>query len=225
MKFNVLSVDLGGSSMDQTSIGISSITPSTQKISEVSGDYDRAEYVQYGPPYRYDVRHLERLPLGTNTPEVAGIVKAIIEKLPGITPVIIDVTAAGRTGIEPFLQLGLSCIAVAITGGSAPVTGDQFLRVSKSDLIGNIRVAFESGSMKIARSLPEAETLIRELMAFKMKPNISTHAGDSEEWREGPSDDLVFAVALSCFGGRWLCERSGPLLVDRQEPDFRISPV
>jgi hypothetical protein len=40
------------------------------------------------------------------------------------------------------------------------------------------------------------------MMAFRMKPKISPWSGDMEEWREGKSDDLVFAVALSCFGGR-----------------------
>lgn len=225
MKINVIGVDIGGSGMDQTAIAISTITPTLSQFTEQSRYYDRLEYVQYGPPYQYEVRHLERLPLGTNTPEAALIVKEMTQKIQGNMPVLVDVTASGRTGIEPFLQAGLSCIAVTITGGDSISADGLFIRTPKRDLIGNLKIAFETGEMRIARSLPDAEILIRELMAFRMKPNISTYAGDIEEWREGKSDDLVFAVALSCFGGRWLFERSGPILINREEMDYQISPV
>lgn len=222
VKINVVGVDLGGGGMDKTALAVSTITPTESRFKLYPSFSEWLEFARYGPSYLYEVRHLERLPLGTNTPEIAQIVQKTISNLPGDTPILIDITATGRTGIEPFLQIGLSCLAVTITGGDTTTSEGWHIRTPKRDLIGNLKIAFEVGEMKIARGLPDADTLIRELMAFKMKPKISTWSGDMEEWREGTSDDLVFAVALSCFGGRWLCESSGPVLIDQQIEEYQI---
>lgn len=223
--FNVLGVDLGGGGMDQAALSVVSITPTETRFTLQSGYFEYSEYSRYGPPYQYQVRHLERLHIGTSTQETAERVKKIVQVLPGNTPVMIDITASGRTGTEPFIHAGISCLAVTITGGDTITREGSYFRVPKRDLIGNLKIAFETGEMKIARGLPDSDTMIRELMAFKMKPNISTRACDMEEWREGRSDDLVFAVALSCFGGRWICENSGPMMINQREEEYQISPV
>jgi hypothetical protein len=224
ISLNVVGVDMG-SGMDLTALSVVSITPTETRFTVQSGYYEYSEFSRYGPPYQYNVRHLERLQIGTSTPETAVRVKKIIQVLSGNTPVIIDITATGRTGIEPFIKSGLSCMAVTITGGDTTTRSGNYLRIPKRDLIGNLKISFETGQMKIARTLPDSDTLIRELMAFKMKPNISTRAGDMEEWREGTHDDLVFAVALSCFAGRYLCETAGPVLISSSEEKYQISPV
>ncbi len=53
---------------------------------------------------------------------------------------------------------------------------------------------------KVAEALPEAPTLIQEVLAFKVK--ITANAHDTyEAWREGVHDDLVLSVAMAAWFG------------------------
>jgi hypothetical protein len=58
---------------------------------------------------------------------------------------------------------------------------------------------FQTSRLKIAAELPEAKTLINELLNFKVKINVKTAHDSYEAWREGVHDDLVLAVALSVW--------------------------
>jgi hypothetical protein len=53
--------------------------------------------------------------------------------------------------------------------------------------------------LKIAQDLEEGETLVQELLGMERR---STAAGREQygTWRAGAHDDLVFAVALACWG-------------------------
>ncbi len=53
--------------------------------------------------------------------------------------------------------------------------------------------------LKIAEGLPLADILTRELLAFRVKINLSTGHDSYEAWRERDHDDLVLAVALACY--------------------------
>jgi hypothetical protein len=69
--------------------------------------------------------------------------------------------------------------------------------------------------LAIARELPEAAVLAKELLAFKVK---ITAAGNEtfESWRERDKDDLVLAVALAC----WWAERRPVPVNDGVEAAF-----
>ena len=60
------------------------------------------------------------------------------------------------------------------------------------------RGVFCSGRLRIAAALPEADTLVRELLAFQVKITAAAH-DTYGAWREGTHDDLVLAVALACW--------------------------
>ena len=45
------------------------------------------------------------------------------------------------------------------------------------------------------------DVLVKELLNFRVKINISTAHDSYEAWREGDHDDLVLSVALSCWSG------------------------
>ena len=64
----------------------------------------------------------------------------------------------------------------------------------------------QNGQLKIAEGLSLRETLVKELLNFRVKINISTAHDSYEAWREGDHDDLVLSVALGCWAG----ERARP---------------
>jgi len=64
-----------------------------------------------------------------------------------------------------------------------------------------VQVALQTDKLKIANSLPEAATLVRELQDFEIK--ITDAANDTYgAWRVGAHDDLVLAVAMALYIGR-----------------------
>jgi hypothetical protein len=91
--------------------------------------------------------------------------------------------------------------AITITGGEtvSRETRNRF-RVAKRELVGCLQVLLQTGRLKIASALPEAELLVKELLAFQVK--ITSNAHDTYgAWREGAHDDLVLALALATWYG------------------------
>ena len=65
-----------------------------------------------------------------------------------------------------------------------------------------MQVMLQARRLKVAPSLPEAATLVRELTTFQVK--ITPAANEVfGAWREGQHDDLVLAVAIAI----WQAER------------------
>jgi hypothetical protein len=63
--------------------------------------------------------------------------------------------------------------------------------------------------LKVARNLPEAELLARELLNFQVKITATAH-DTYGAWREGTHDDLVLAVALVCW---WVGNAPPPVML------------
>ena len=91
---------------------------------------------------------------------------------------------------------------MTITGGErehshSGASGMEW-NVPKQDLIAGVQVLLERGELKIARSLKESGTLVRELM------DVRAVAGRSGRMKMGANgygqhDDLVIALALACW--------------------------
>ncbi len=71
----------------------------------------------------------------------------------------------------------------------------------KRDLISAPLVLMQNDQLKIADALELKDTLVKELLNFRVKINISTAHDSYEAWREGDHDDLVLSVALGCWAG------------------------
>lgn len=148
------------------------------------------------------VRHLERLPLGTPYPDQVQRLKRIFEQVNSgdeRAKVIVDYTGVGRAVVDLIKNGGMKPVALTITGGNEPTKDGMNWHIPKRDLISSLIVAFQTGQVKIAKSLPEAETLTRELMNFKLKVNLQTGHDSYEAWREGIHDDLVLSVAMAVY--------------------------
>ena len=66
-----------------------------------------------------------------------------------------------------------------------------------------LQMMLQARRIKVAPSLPEAATLVRELTTFQVK--ITPAANEVfGAWREGQHDDLVLAVAIAV----WQAERA-----------------
>ena len=149
-------------------------------------------------PPELQIRYLHRFPLATPYPKVVTQVMKVFNSL-NDRALVIDATGVGRPVVDLFKEEGIYPIEVLIHGGDS-TTSDRFLyRVPKRDLISTLTVAFQTGKLKIASSIPEAKTLIDELVNFKVKINVKTAHDSYEAWREGQHDDLVLSVALACW--------------------------
>jgi hypothetical protein len=151
---------------------------------------------------RYDLRHLERFPLGVDYPSLVAGVGAIMRREPlasGATTLAIDHTGVGRPVVDMFLRARLPCTIVPITihGGDTAHREGLAWSVPKRDLIAAVQVLLQTARLRVAPSLPEAATLTRELADYRVKISASGH--DSYDAREGQHDDLVLAVALACW--------------------------
>lgn len=150
---------------------------------------------------------------------IAGTKDEYEVKRPGILEeaiIVIDGTGVGREVADLYMQahrlgrLGRWWPrAVVITGGRE--TTDQI--VPKRELVGKMQTLLQSGRLKVADSLPQAELLRKEMLEFKVKMT-PTGQETYESARERGHDDLVIAVALACWyrhsttEPRWLPEEA-----------------
>lgn len=71
-------------------------------------------------------------------------------------------------------------------------------RVPKKDLVSVTQVLLQTGRLKIARALPHAELLARELVNFRSR--LAAQTVESQlDWRERANDDLVLALAIAAW--------------------------
>jgi hypothetical protein len=159
----------------------------------------------------YEVRHLERIPLRTPYTEVAQRVKALMETPPlaGNAELAVDATGVGLAVTDHLRDKGLGFKRVIITSGEKETRDGHTYRVPKKDLIARTQVLLEKGHrrLRIAPSLPEAKTLVEELLNYRYR---ITDAGNDTygPWRDGQHDDLLLAVCLAV----WAADRRSPLV-------------
>jgi hypothetical protein len=156
-----------------------------------------------GAETSYDVRHLERMPLGTPYPAVVARVTDLMRTPPldRQGSLIVDATGVGRAVVDLFAAAQLYYTAVTITGGNEAIkTAGGEWHVPKRDVVGAAQVLLQTKRLRFAESLPELPTLLRELQDFKVKITAAAH-DTYGAWREGSQDDLVFALCLALWGG------------------------
>jgi hypothetical protein len=78
------------------------------------------------------------------------------------------------------------------------------LYIPKRELVAEVAIKLQTGRIKIAPTLAEAEILKEELKNFKCEISSSGYDtyGAGDDWRVGNHDDLVLATALALSGER-----------------------
>jgi hypothetical protein len=155
----------------------------------------------------YAVRHLERLPPGTSYTEVAEVMKTRFADAPLTgTSLGVDLTAVGQPVLNLLRKahIGATIRPITITGGNEAHMDEQGAwSVPKKELVSTLQVLLQARRLKVAPALPEAATLVQELINFKSRVTVS--AQDSlDAWRDNPCDDLVLAIAIAA----WIGERA-----------------
>src|SRR5262249_58332221 len=128
----------------------------------------------------------------------------------------VDATGVGRAVVDLFRQAKLPARLkpITITAGHSATFAEDGWHAPKKDLVAIMQSLLQGWRLRIAGRLPEAETLKRELAAFRVKV---TPAGNEtfEAWRTRDHDDLVFAVALPL----WYAARG------RQKASIRVEDI
>ena len=160
----------------------------------------------------WEVPHLERLPLGTSYVDAVAHVAALVTR-PEVEGayLVVDQTGVGAAVCD-LLRARLPqdnrnrLRPITLTSGTKPTNdGREGYNVPKRDVVGVLQVLLESKRLSIARELPLADTLVREMLSFQTK--ITTSAKETfGAWREGQHDDLVLALGI----GLWLGENVRP---------------
>jgi hypothetical protein len=189
-------VDLG-QSRDFTAIAV-------VERQELSGEWDPAAYTcQKRTALR--LRFLERVELGTPYPDVVERVVQIVRSrdLAGRCQLVVDGTGVGRPVVDLLRQAKPGCpiMPAVITSGQRETRIDGYYGIPKRDLMVGLQVLLQQGELQIAAGLKYGAALAAEMAAMEVKV---TSAGREQfgAWREGTHDDLVFAVALACWGSK-----------------------
>jgi hypothetical protein len=180
------------------------------------------------PPARrrpgYALRHLRRFPLGTPYAEVVNEVRGLLRMppLPGAF-LVVDQTGVGQAVVALLAdelrgQVTCTFCPVSLTTGHEVSIGENgSVYVPKKELVSVLQVLLQLRRLQVARTLPDALLLVKELEHFRVK--VTTARTETfESWREGKNDDLVFAVALAA----WVAEQAGPL---QPEPTDQRGPI
>ncbi len=149
---------------------------------------------------RFDVRHLQRLPLGLSYIEQVNQIGMLLARPPlsmGCT-FAIDETGVGRPVGDLFEQSGLAPFRVTITAGDAQsAKGNNRWSVPKGMLISALDARLHTGELRFAARLTEAGALADELKDFRR--TVSAAGRYSYSARVGKHDDLVLSCAIALF--------------------------
>jgi hypothetical protein len=150
----------------------------------------------------YAVRHLQRFSLRTAYTAIVPAVAAIARSGPlRGAALVVDQTGVGRAVVDMLRRSRIvgQIVPVTITGGHAVTLGQEGARrVPKKEPVTCLQVLLQARRLKIARSLPEAELLAKELENYRVKITAAVNEVFGA-WREGQHDDLVLATALACW--------------------------
>jgi hypothetical protein len=155
------------------------------------------------PPVSYALRHIERLEGGTGYPQIARRLKKLTQELPE-PQLVVDVTGVGKAVMDLLHKQGLSPTSVTITAGGETAEEMGAYRMPKRELVSLAQVILQTERLKIARTVPHADVLVRELQSFRVRQGPGNPPDSYLDWRESENDDLVFALALAL----WSAERS-----------------
>lgn len=194
-----IGIDLG-QRRDPTAISV-------VEVMDIDGDASR---------WRYETRHIERLPLNTLYPAVADRVAEIERNAvqtarrrhlgrfsadPDVFPqTFIDATGA-VPALDFFRERGLDVVPCFFNHGDrrtegADEEGRSQVTVGKGWLVNRLQSLAQSDRLRLPPNHPEAAAMIRELQDYEIK--VDADANDKYgAFKVGTHDDLVTSLGLA----------------------------
>jgi hypothetical protein len=155
-------------------------------------------------PGRLRLRHLERAPLGTPYPDIVERISGVAAsaELAGRCHIVLDATG-NRAIVDLLRRAGLQSVLLPVvaTGARAESQATGYYRVPKHSLILGLQSMLARGVVQIADGLRERPELMCELGQIEMRVSRGGRRRYGC-WRAGEHDDLVFALALACWGAK-----------------------
>jgi hypothetical protein len=152
----------------------------------------------------YDCPYIKRWALGTVYTQIVEDLRWILPSMPRAT-LVLDGTGCGRPVVDMVRKAGLPCtriVPVIITGGATAHYAGGYAHAPKRDLVGAVMSVTHKKRLHIARTLPEAAILQKELRAFTAKITTSGNERFENDWRIAPHDDIILALALALWQDR-----------------------
>lgn len=163
------------------------------------------------PRWHYEVRHMERLPLGTTYPQVAERVERIyhnavqtvrqreIERThqdPSVSiPLFLDATGA-VPALDMFRERGLEVTACFFNHGDRRTETDNQVTIGKAWLVNRLQALAQNDRLHLPAHHPDASAMMRELMDYEIK--IDQNANDRYgAFKTGTHDDMVTSLGLA----------------------------
>jgi hypothetical protein len=202
----VVGVDLG-KSVDSTAISIMHHT--VKGTDKWNVNHARQNWTEEAVQ-RFDLVHLQRLPLGMNYVAQARAIGEIMQREPlksANAKLVVDQSGVGVGVVDLMETHGLRPIRLQITAGAEETQEWPIHRVAKTILISRLEAAMHSGELHVAAALAEAETLRDELKDFQR--HVTASGANTWSARAGKHDDIVLAVS---YGIWWAT--SGPRPAD-----------
>jgi hypothetical protein len=155
----------------------------------------------------YNCPSIKRWPLATTYPAIVADLQTMLAKLPQKPTLVVDGTGCGRPVVDLIRKARLpirSLVPIIITSGTTAGQANGYTTAPKRDLVGAVMSVMHKGRLHVARELPEAAALVKELRAFTAR--ITTHGNEQygNDWRVSPHDDLLLALALAIWQDRQL---------------------
>lgn len=148
------------------------------------------------------VRRLERLPLGTTLPAVAGRVAELatgIKEKTGHSPkVFVNATGIGQPIIKLIAEERLKAVACYFTHGDRLIEkGREELTIGKAFLVSTVKSLLQTERLHLPKT-PQTTVLADDLVNFEVR--LDDTANDRPgAFPVGVYDDLVTALGLAVF--------------------------
>jgi hypothetical protein len=160
------------------------------------------------PILLYKVRYLQRFPEGAPYPMIIETVNQIREELRGGL-VVLNSTFIGDPVRDMFKTGGISPVSIYVANVKAAIKphienavdplrryDHLFWEVPYLDIVSVLQVAFQKGQLQIAPDMDLAQSLIDEIMTFRLDVSPS---GKIEKLRIDQNADLLLSVAISVY--------------------------
>jgi hypothetical protein len=156
-------------------------------------------------PNDYACRYLARFPLGTPYTSIVSEVAKIARQVPPNASLAVDMTGVGRPVVEMLrAQLPIVIWPITITAGLQHAQDEDGWKVPKRELVSVVQLLLQAKRLTIAKQLPDAALLSKELATFQTKITTAGHETFGA-WREGAHDDCVLALAIAAWVGENVC--------------------